>query len=489
MNTNDEFEAELQLDQRMRKAVSHIAPDVELALRNVKAAGVAGHARRLSLPNRLVMAAAVLAVVVGGALSVSSLGSDSDEVRVGDDNETTAPPDPTTGSTETTDAVDTTTMEFVGEPLLATEIPAPSDPLTGGDAVRVDWVITESSADDDSFALTEIWADDGRAFVVRDVGGVIEPSDGTTLAAQRDTLGPDRSLDGWRFALLSAGGVDDPESLTTGEQDERIWDAAWDLLASVTLDDEQRAFLYLALEDELGVTYALLPSFSPDRPDTLLVRWTGHPVGADRQVYLNMATGVPQVRFDDAADSSPDVDRIQRAERINVADLDIVLSTDDIEPGATAPAVTLDPDGFMAFDPVSLESGLVEFGTDRATVIDLLTGAIGEPSASFEDTECGRGLTDSAAWGSFSISIDSATDAVVGWSVNSVGPSPVMLTVDGLGLGSTVADVRAARPDLVFEETTLGWEMYGATGSWVMTGPADADTVGAFWAGETCVFR
>lgn len=495
MNDDTRFDDpgfEARLETEMGRAVAVVQPDSEAALRAVHSAQRPQKIGRRGTTHRLLAVAAAVMVLGGGAALLTQLRDGSEEILVGPAGETTTSVT-ASGSTvaEPPDETDapTTTIQVAGpETVLASAIPAVVSPLTGGDAVIVAWELRTVSTLDDPFTFVEIYTDSGEVLSADTEAGPYDRRFDSTLFLRREVLSTATSGREWRSQMLAVGGLVD-EGASRAEQDDRLWDDSWDLLHSTTLSSEQRQFLLEMLELELEVSYRILPAEGSGGQE-LEIRWDGHSELSPRALYVDLATGVP-VRYLvgdlDGADEPSTVITYDVA-RISVADLDIVPTPPAEEPGASELAVILDGAGFLAVDPEGVAT-LVEFGTPRDEVIELLVGSFGEPSTATEGTLCGRGLTDAVGWGSFGLSIDAGTDQVVGWTVNSSGPSPVITTADGLGLESTVADLITAQPGIVIEESTLGWESMGAPITWLVTGPSDADTVGAFWAGETCVFR
>jgi len=101
--------------------------------------------------------------------------------------------------------------------------------------------------------------------------------------------------------------------------------------------------------------------------------------------------------------------------------------------------------------------------------------------------ECGQGARTSLSQGGFSILLDGTT--FVGWS--DLGTQGVSLTTaNGLGIGSTLAQVKQAEGPVTLDNATLGPEFFKENGiSGFLSGLKDASKVTALYAGETCFFR
>ncbi len=146
-------------------------------------------------------------------------------------------------------------------------------------------------------------------------------------------------------------------------------------------------------------------------------------------------------------------------------------------------------DGFNAIDAETGELTLVPFGTPREEVLELIAASIGEPLFDNPLDQCGRGPTDSISWGGLSVYVDSDSGTAVGWLLGEAGEGPTTITGTEIGLGSTVAELRAARPGVQSDEGTLGWEFWDGTAGWFTSGPNDSDIIEALWGGEICVYR
>lgn len=457
-----------------------VEPDVEAALRAVRRTVQADAGRRSTRTRPFLAAAAAIAVIGGGVFAVTR-GDDGPSELVVADGDLADEPAPTTTVPVSPDNPPTTLESETADPdvVSAKDVPAPSQRLTGGDAVQVEYVLGPAGDDEqeaEPFVFTEIWADDGTAYAINGPAslGDAEPRPDDTLAARRTvltssdwTLGEDR----FRNEMLQAGGF---ETADEAEQNDRLWDDGWDLLASVTLDDDEWTATLGFLEQQLGARLFLNPD-STDR--TLVIVWDGHSDGEERQLVLNAATGAPIGYLAGNRRITYTV------ERINLSDLTI------IEPMSDAPAVALDGEGLRAIDPSTGSTSLVAFGTPGELAITLLTGAFGDPSGSSEANECGRGPTDAVNWGGLSIAIDAADDTFVGWSIADTDNAPVITTIDGLGIGSTVAELQASRTVEFADGGTLGPEYVDATSSWLTTGTTDEDTVAAILTGENCAAR
>lgn len=129
---------------------------------------------------------------------------------------------------------------------------------------------------------------------------------------------------------------------------------------------------------------------------------------------------------------------------------------------------------------------VVEFGADRATVTGLLTRYLG-PVTTDELPECGQGPRTSLAAGELVTLFDG--DSFVGWELRGSSEPPLLLP-DGLGIGSTLAELQDAYQVSV-EETTLGTEFFTRDGQFggFLDGTGPTATATRLSARETCYFR
>lgn len=140
--------------------------------------------------------------------------------------------------------------------------------------------------------------------------------------------------------------------------------------------------------------------------------------------------------------------------------------------------------GFLgAGDDDTVDS--LEFGTPQQDAIDGIASALGAPLDIGDQEECPAGPAAFARFGDgFSATFQDG--AIVGWNI---GDGSTLTTIDGLGIGSSAAELAASLPDAVVEETTIGFEITGADLNGLVTGPGPDGVVDALWAGTTCIFR
>ena len=114
--------------------------------------------------------------------------------------------------------------------------------------------------------------------------------------------------------------------------------------------------------------------------------------------------------------------------------------------------------------------------------------AFGAPAPKHENLpECGQGPRVAAVKSGFGVLYEGTK--FVGWS-DQGAKGRRLTTASGLGIGSTLAQVRAAEPDISATSDSLGPEFFSETGvSGILDGTKTSSKVTLLYAGETCFFR
>ena len=156
------------------------------------------------------------------------------------------------------------------------------------------------------------------------------------------------------------------------------------------------------------------------------------------------------------------------------------------KPAATTFPLVLEPDG-LAYVVGSSSIRQVPFGTDAATVKMVVGKALGGTLTANDLPECGQGPRASAGRNGFTILLDGTK--FVGWT-DQGGTGRRFTTLDGVGVGSTFADVKASRPGVTAETGSLGPEFTDTDGfGGILAGTSPKSKVTLLYAGETCFFR
>jgi len=153
-------------------------------------------------------------------------------------------------------------------------------------------------------------------------------------------------------------------------------------------------------------------------------------------------------------------------------------------PAAGRPQLILQVDGLGVATGGSIRQ--LPFGTAAATVSTALTTTLGSPRTT-RQPECGQGARTQLDRQGFSVLIDGTR--FVGWTDDGAGGRH-LTTADGLGVGSTLAQVRGRLAGVQVVTDTLGPEFSSDGGlSGLLSGTSASAKVTTLYAGETCFFR
>ncbi len=148
---------------------------------------------------------------------------------------------------------------------------------------------------------------------------------------------------------------------------------------------------------------------------------------------------------------------------------------------ATAVRVVLRPDG-LGFTGGGSSTSALPFGTVDATVRSAVDRALGE-GGELPTPDCGPGSSTVQHENLFLLL---QNGDFVGWRTG----SPGLTTGDGIGVGSTLADLRAALPGVTVTEGTLGpeWLTKGGLAGF-LDGTDESSLVNSLGAGVQCLAR
>ena len=162
-------------------------------------------------------------------------------------------------------------------------------------------------------------------------------------------------------------------------------------------------------------------------------------------------------------------------------------------PGAPVPTqpgeALLEADGFMPANPGGRGTGRkLSFGETEPEVIAFITRLRGDqPPRRSSNAECGGGPLTFADWGD-NLQLAFSEGQFAGWTAGEGAPRG-FATASGIHVGSTLAELRAAHPDVTVSEDTLGPEFAAGEIHGFLSGTTDAAVVTGLSAGATCVFR
>jgi hypothetical protein len=155
-------------------------------------------------------------------------------------------------------------------------------------------------------------------------------------------------------------------------------------------------------------------------------------------------------------------------------------------PAAAPVTLVLEPDG-LGYVAGAASVKHLPFGTDATSVRNLVEKALGGKLTSNDLPECGQGPRSSAGRAGFSVLLDGKT--FVGWT-DQGAKGRRLTTLDGLGIGSTYAQVQKALPGATASDGSLGAEFTDPGGlGGILAGMSPTSKVTLVYAGETCFFR
>jgi hypothetical protein len=159
-------------------------------------------------------------------------------------------------------------------------------------------------------------------------------------------------------------------------------------------------------------------------------------------------------------------------------------------PAGEGLALDLDTGGLIVVVADTGSTRPVAFGQAKAEALAMLNKAQGVVGKESVNAECGAGPLTFVAWpdGLTALFQDGK---FAGWSVDERGAGTLAF-MNGVGIGSTRAELAAQFAGTKVEETTLGVEFRlpddSMTGG-LLNGRDQAATITDLWAGVTCMFR
>ncbi len=151
-----------------------------------------------------------------------------------------------------------------------------------------------------------------------------------------------------------------------------------------------------------------------------------------------------------------------------------------------APALALAPDGVS----IVLDSGSTRhanFGMARDVVVPMVSAALGKPTGTGTNSECGQGPMEMVDFKG-GLDLEFQDGKFVGWDVDGREKGGYT-TMNGIGIGSTLKDLRAAFGEVTVENSSLGDEFSAGDLGGLLTSLKPDATITHLWAGSTCQFR
>jgi hypothetical protein len=128
----------------------------------------------------------------------------------------------------------------------------------------------------------------------------------------------------------------------------------------------------------------------------------------------------------------------------------------------------------------------LNFGSDKAAVMTALQSAEGAPRSVDTGSMCEDGsgrVFDTVLYDGLSVYFLNST--LSGWRVSKAQ----FTTLDGVGPGSTLTQLRAAFGEVKVTDSSLGVEWSAGTLGGVLSGKSDDSIVGEMFAGDLCIIR
>jgi hypothetical protein len=128
----------------------------------------------------------------------------------------------------------------------------------------------------------------------------------------------------------------------------------------------------------------------------------------------------------------------------------------------------------------------LDFGTAEAATKTALEAALGKP----KNTDIGRPCDDGSSRSFDSVRYDGLVvffleGKLSGWSAE----GQEFTTIDGIGPGSTLSDLKASFGDVTVSDGSLGTEFSAGTIGGVLDGSSDAAAVTTIFNGDLCIIR
>ena len=151
-------------------------------------------------------------------------------------------------------------------------------------------------------------------------------------------------------------------------------------------------------------------------------------------------------------------------------------------PAADSAFLALEGGGLRVFLASTGSSRPLPFGTPSTDVLAVLTTVLGsEPAEKGENADCAAKY---AAWDN-GLTVWFTNDRFSGWHV---GRGSSLTTADGLGLGTTRAQLEAAH-NAVFTASSLGEEFTVGELAGLLESAAPGARVQHLWSGHVCIAR
>lgn len=149
------------------------------------------------------------------------------------------------------------------------------------------------------------------------------------------------------------------------------------------------------------------------------------------------------------------------------------------------PILKLAANGLQLKDAESGETDTVGFGTSQDDTIQFIGTALGDPTGSSMNEECGAGPLGQVDFqGDLKLYFKAGEFA--GWQV---GDGSGFSAANGIRIGMTSDQLMAATQEMEGEESSIGYEWNADGFSGLLTEGGPTGTITDIWAGTTCIMR
>ncbi len=153
-------------------------------------------------------------------------------------------------------------------------------------------------------------------------------------------------------------------------------------------------------------------------------------------------------------------------------------------PTQQAGGLAIEGEGLRIFDDAGAARAL-PFGTPEQSVITAVSATVGGPAPEQgTNAECGQGPVQITQYAN-GLQLLFQEGQFKGWFLDKAG----LTTVDGVGVGTTRADLNAARTVEIQTGSTLGIEFTAGDLGGFLTAADASGTIESLYAGDTCFFR
>lgn len=151
--------------------------------------------------------------------------------------------------------------------------------------------------------------------------------------------------------------------------------------------------------------------------------------------------------------------------------------------------LALSVDGLFLVDEQSGKTRAISFDTDIATSITAVSSVLGKPTETSQNSECPAGAMSFITW-SNGLTMNAIDKRFVGWTVRRNTEGANLTTMNGIGLGKTLTDLKENYSNVEVMESTLGTEFVVSDSlSGLLSANKPNGVITNLWSGIACNFR